>query len=328
MLAQVLGSFQPARSDDLIVGPETLDDAGVFRLREDLAIVQTADFFPPVTDDPRMFGRIAAANALSDVYAMGATPVTVLNIVGFPSDDLDLEVLVETLAGGDEKVREAGAVLCGGHSVKDTEFKYGMAVTGTVHPDRVITNRGGQAGDVVILTKPIGMGVVTTAYRARKIGEAEALPAFEQMATLNRAASEVMVRVGANACTDVTGYGLMGHGHELAGASGVTGLTLRLSLAKVPFFELSEGLARRKMFTRGCKQSHAHLEGKVQVAGGMDPARADLCFDAETSGGLLMSVAEDRADAMLEGLRDAGVERAAAVGTLVASTGKTVVLGP
>ncbi len=323
MLAQVLGSFTFSRSDDLIVGPETLDDAGVFRLRDDLAIVQTADFFPPICDDPRMFGRIAAANALSDVYAMGGTPVTALNLVGFPADDLDIEVLSETLQGGDEKVREAGAVMAGGHSVKDEEFKYGLAVTGTVHPDKVIANYGGRPGDVVILTKPIGMGVVTTAYRGRKISEREALPAFEQMATLNKVAAEVMVRVGAHGCTDVTGFGLMGHGYELANASGVT---LRLSLARVPVFELSEALARRNMFTRGCRQSHAFLADKTEVNSGLDAVQVDLCFDAETSGGLLMAVAEDRADEMVRELKAAGVAAAAVVGALVENTGKGVVL--
>ena len=254
MLAQVLGGLQFARNENLIVGPESFDDAGVYALTDGQAIVQTVDFFPPVTDDPLLFGRIAAANALSDVYAMGGRPITALNLVAFPHGKLELEILTQTLRGGNEKVSEAGAVIMGGHSVSDEEFKYGLAVTGLVDPDRAVTNCGGQAGDTVILTKPIGTGVVTTAYRKRKINDEEARPVFEQMAALNKAASEVMVRIGAHACTDVTGFGLMGHGYELAHASG---LTLRLSLDKVPVLAPSKDFARRKLLTRGCRQSRS-----------------------------------------------------------------------
>ena len=323
MLAQVLGGLQFARNENLIVGPESFDDAGVYALTDGQAIVQTVDFFPPVTDDPLLFGRIAAANALSDVYAMGGRPITALNLVAFPHGKLELEILIQTLRGGNEKVSEAGAVIMGGHSVSDEEFKYGLAVTGLVEPDRVVTNRGGQAGDAVILTKPIGTGVVTTAYRKRKITDEEARPVFEQMAALNKAASEVMVRIGAHACTDVTGFGLMGHGYELAHASA---LTLRLSLDKVPVLAPSQDFARRKLLTRGCRQSRDYLQGKVEVAAGLDPALTDLCFDAETSGGLLIAVAPDKADEMLRELHAAGVAAAAFVGTLVEATEKTVVL--
>jgi selenide,water dikinase len=325
VLTQVLGGFQFAKTDDHIVGPETLDDAGVYRLADDLAIVQTVDFIPPVTDDPRMFGRIAAANAFSDIYAMGGKPVTALNLVGFPSDSLDLDILGETLKGGNEIVAEAGASVLGGHSVKDEEFKYGLAVTGVIHPDQAVANRGGHVGDVMILTKPIGMGVVTTAYRQRKIDDAEALGAFEQMATLNKTACEVMMRVGASACTDVTGFGLLGHGHELASASGVT---MRLRARDVPLFGLSLELARRKMLTRGCKQSRGYLGEQAEVLADVEKPLADLCFDAETSGGLLMAVPAEKADEMLRELHAAGVGAAAKVGELVAKTSRTVVLAP
>ena len=320
-----MGDYQFARNDRLLVGPETLDDAGVYQLTDDIALVQTVDFFPPVTDDARLFGRIAAANALSDIYAMGATPVTALNMVGFPSDDLDLSLLRETLQGGDEVVCEAGAVIAGGHSVKDTEFKYGLAVTGTVHPDRVIRNQGGRPGDLVLLTKPIGTGVVTTAYRRGKISDADARPVFEQMATLNRDAASILSDFGAHAATDVTGFGLLGHGYELTTSGDVT---LRLFASTIPILPVSYGLARSGLFTGNCQQTQEDLNDGIDVSAKVNRQVAQLCFDAETSGGLLACIPPDRADEALRSLHDAGVAEATIVGQMEARGDVAVQLDP
>ena len=197
---------------DVIVGTETSDDAGVFRLRPDLAVVNTVDFFTPIVDEPFVFGQIAAANALSDVYAMGADPVTALNIVGFPKGTLDIEVLGDIIDGGLDRAREAGAVVIGGHTVIDQELKYGMAVTGVVHPDRVIRNVGVKSGDVLVLTKPLGTGIVTTALKQRKAPRSSVRAAVASMVALNRTASTIMRRFEVHACSDVTGFGLLGHG--------------------------------------------------------------------------------------------------------------------
>ena len=209
----VLHALPKWEHPDLIVGTDTSDDAGVFRLRPDLAIVNTVDFFTPIVDDPYVFGQIAAANALSDIYAMGADPVTALNIVAFPKDTLDLEVLGEILKGGAERARAAGAVVVGGHSIIDQELKYGMAVTGAIHPERVIRNVGVREGDALVLTKPLGTGIITTALKRRKASAASVRAAVKSMVALNKTASAIMRRFPVHACSDVTGYGLLGHAY-------------------------------------------------------------------------------------------------------------------
>ena len=292
------------------MGLERADDAGVYRLTDDLAIVQTVDFFTPIVDDPYTFGQIAAANALSDVYAMGGRPLTAMNIVCFPSRDMDIEVLREILRGGIDKLREAGAVLVGGHSVDDTELKYGLAVTGTVHPGKVLTKAGARPGDALILTKPIGTGIINTAVKGGLADEEAAGAAARSMAALNKAAAGVMLEVGANACTDITGFGLLGHACEMVQGSPVG---LRVRSAAVPLLPRTLEMVRMGMVPGGTRRNREFRAGMVDAAG-VDEMVLDILFDPQTSGGLLMAVDAGRAGAMLARLREAGVTDAAIVG--------------
>jgi selenide,water dikinase len=296
---------------DLIEGHARFSDAGVFRLRPDLALVQTVDFFPPLVDDPRDFGRIAAANSLSDVYAMGGTPVTALNIVGFPSGKLDTSILGEILAGGAEKVLEAGAVIVGGHSVRDTEIKYGLAVTGTVHPDRVVSNAGARPGDLLVLTKPLGMGSVSTAIKKGKASPELIAAALEVMKRLNREPSRLMVELGARGATDITGFGLLGHAYEMAESSRVT---LVIDPSRVPCLPGALELAARGMASGGAASNRRFLEPHITWRGEVDPPLKEILLDSETSGGLLIALHPGKADELVRRLRDLGHERAGIVG--------------
>ena len=297
---------------DLIVGAEHFSDAGVFRLRDDLALVQTTDFFPPLVDDPRAFGRIAAANSLSDCYAMGGRPITALNIAAFPDKELPAEVLVEILAGGAEKVLEAGAVVVGGHTIRDVEVKYGLAVTGIVDPRRLVTNAGARAGDVLVLTKPIGSGTLTTAAKKGLISEAELAECIAVMSALNKAACDAMLSHGAHAATDITGFGLLGHGHELAAASGAA---IRIRTASVPLMTHALRLAREGCVTRAHKGTREYLGARLHVAA-VEDALVNLLADAQTSGGLLISLDSDAAERLLADLLRRGVS-AAAIGEVI-----------
>jgi selenide,water dikinase len=291
----VLANLPLIEHPDLLVGRGTADDAGVIRVREDLALIQTVDFFTPIVDDPRTFGRIAATNSLSDVYAMGGQPLAAMNIVCFPRKSLSLEVLQDVLLGGLDAAQEAGALLVGGHSVDDAEFKYGLSVTGTVHPDRVVTNAGAEPGDRLILTKPIGTGVVATAVkRGKALPEVEA-EAIRWMCALNRDAAEAMQEVGAHACTDITGFGLLGHALEMASASRVT---IELDAGSVPLLAGARELGAKGMFPGGSRANRRHCERAVTLEDGIEPLLVDLLADAQTSGGLLIAVAEDRAEAL------------------------------
>lgn len=315
----------PATSHpDLLIGPEHFSDAGVYRLRADLAIVQTTDFFPPLVDDPYTFGQIAAANSLSDCYAMGAAPITCLNLVGFPDQDLPLEILDAILAGGASKVAEAGAVILGGHSVRDAEIKYGLAVTGTVHPDKVLTNRGAQPGDVLILTKPIGSGILASAAKNEKISQDEFAEAIAVMAELNAAAARVAVRVGAHAVTDITGFGLIGHASELAEASGVT---VELSASRVPLMKRARELAEAGVVTRAWKQTLESL-GAGYANDGADGVLEKVLADAQTSGGLLLAVPAQEADRVLAELRNEGVASPTAIGEVRPKAATSLTLRP
>jgi selenide,water dikinase len=297
----VLRDVTDRQDERLIVGPETLDDAGVVVLGPPeglpagvrLALVQTVDFFPPVVDDPRAYGAIAAANALSDVYAMGGRPWTALTLAGFPRG-FPAEWTAEILRGGYEKVRESGALLCGGHTV-ESEVQFGYSVTGLVDPERVTSNAGARAGDVAYLTKPLGMGCMTTAAKAGKIDAAAMVPAIAQMATLNAAACEAMQAARAHACTDITGFGLIGHALNLARASD---LTFEIDAPRVPLFEGVLELARRKLFSGGARRGRETLGPEVELDAGVEEALGGLLFDAETSGGLLIVVPPERADAL------------------------------
>jgi selenide,water dikinase len=289
---------------DLLVGRETSDDAGVVRVREDLALIQTVDFFTPIVNEPRDFGRIAAANALSDVYAMGGKPLTAMNVVCFPQDRLPLEVLKEILLGGIEVVHEAGALLVGGHSVDDPELKYGLSVTGTVHPDRVITNRGARPGDLLILTKPLGTGILATAIKGRMLHREAREEAVQWMTALNREAAEAMQEVGVHACTDITGFGLLGHALEMAQASGVA---LEIHASRVPILESALEMARLGMIPAGTFANRRFCERSIQVSPEVDDLLLDCLADAQTSGGLLISVPEGHAKALHKALEARGV---------------------
>jgi selenide,water dikinase len=307
----VLSTLPRAQHPDLLVGFETSDDAGVFRLREDLAIINTVDFFTPVVDDPYTYGQISAANSLSDVYAMGGEPKTAMNIVCFPQSGLDKEILRDILQGGADKAAEAGVVVVGGHSVADDEIKYGMAVTGIIDPRHIRRNVGAQAGDVLILTKPLGTGILTTALKRDHLTEAEYGAAVTSMSMLNAKAAEVMQRHTVHACTDITGFSLMGHSCEMASGSGVT---LRLQASTLPILPGALRLALAGYITGGCKRNRNYLADKVLVRPEVPQDFNEVAFDPQTSGGLLIAVPEHEAQALVRELLDAGVLAAAIIG--------------
>lgn len=314
----------PLHHPALLAGTEGFEDAGVYRLDADRALVVTTDFFPPIVDDARWFGRIAAANALSDVFAMGGEVLTALNIVGWPAE-LDLELLGEVLAGGLEKIREAGGALAGGHSVRDNEVKYGLAVTGIVHPDRFWRNAGAREGDVAILTKPLGMGTVSTAIKKGLVdadGEL-VLRAMQQMATLNRAAARAVLDLEVHGATDVTGFGLAGHGREMADGAR---LTLELRSGALPVFAGALELARTGAVSGGGKKARVAGSARVAIDAGVDDALASMIFDAETSGGLLLALPERIATLATRRLNDAGTLAAAVVGAFRARGDHAVVV--
>jgi selenide,water dikinase len=310
----VLGSLDLPRDSRVLVGFETWDDAGVFQLAPDLALVQTVDFFTPMVDDGYAFGAIAAANALSDVYAMGGEPLTALNILAFPSRTMPPAVLAAILQGGADKLREAGVALLGGHSVEDAVPKFGMAVTGRVHPRRILTNAGGRAGDRLILTRRLGTGIVATALKHGVWSADRAAPAVASMQQLNKAAGAVLIKRGAHACTDVTGFGLLGHLWELCRASG---LGAELSASAVPMFDGVLELVEADEVPGGTERNLAHMQPHLAVAPGVTPAQQLVLADAQTSGGLLMAVAPDDGEGVHRALRAAGVE-AWEIGRLVA----------
>lgn len=307
-LMQVIRSLPPTvPNPDLLVGLDTSDDAGVYRISDELALVQTVDFFTPIVDDPYSFGQIAAANALSDIYAMGGKPLTVLNIVAFPISVLDKSILADILRGAADKVQEAGATLVGGHSIDDKEPKFGLAVTGLIHPDKVRTNAAARAGDMLILTKPIGVGILTTSIKKDQLSLEETKRLTSVMSTLNKTAAEIMASYEVHACTDVTGFGLLGHASEMAKGSGL-GLIIRQG--SVPMLPRVRELAEQGFVPGGTKNNYAHLEGSVLYPEAMDQLDRYLLCDAVTSGGLLISVAAEQSDALLKELTDAGVEAA------------------
>ena len=288
---------------NLLVGTSTADDAAVYRLRDDLAVVQTVDVFTPVVDDPYHYGAISAANALSDVYAMGAVPLLALAIVGFPRSKLPLDVLEGILRGGIEKTREAGVTIAGGHSIDDPEPKYGLAVTGVVHPDRVVRNVGAQPGDQLVLTKPLGIGILTTGIKQGKTSPEAAEEAVRVMERLNRDASEAMVEVGVHAATDVTGFGLLGHLYEMTSASAVLAA---LWFDRIPVIEEARALANQGAIAGGTARNYEYLTSRVDF-GSLSVGDQLILADAQTSGGLLIAVAPERLDELRSALRRRGV---------------------
>lgn len=311
-LAALLAPVRVPHDPRVLVGTSTSDDAGVVRLSADLALVQTVDFFPPMVDDPRWFGRVAAANSISDVYAMGGTPVSAVSILAIP-DDLPEGVVPEILNGAVEVCEEAGCAFVGGHTVADKEVKFGLCVTGTIHPDRIATNAGARPGDRLVLTKPLGNGFLNTALKRGTLPEVLAERTMRLMATLNRAGAEAMNEVGVHAATDVTGFGLLGHGIGMADASHVT---LRVTAAAVPWIE---GLAEHLTASNTCgglKRNLAYAHGRVRFAGGTIPQHQVLA-DPQTSGGLLICVAADRLAALLAALERRGVATRAVIGEVL-----------
>lgn len=296
------------------MGISTADDAGVYRLTEDLAIVQTVDLFPPVVDDPYDYGQIAVANSLSDIYAMGATPITALNIVGWSPKVLPAEVLVEILRGGADKAKEAEVVIIGGHTLRDSEPKYGIAVTGVIQPHQVVTNANAQPGDFLVLTKPIGTGIITTALKADKVDPPVIQEAVRWMATLNRSASIAMQRVGVNSATDITGFGLLGHLYEMAKASQ---LEAEIELGQVPIIEGTWALVKQGIAPGGTYNNLDYLTDKVEWPENITEEEKLVLCDAQTSGGLLISVPPDRLDLLITELKVEAVEVTAVIGRFI-----------
>jgi selenide, water dikinase len=311
VLGNVLKDLPVAKDENLLVGHNTADDAGVYKLTDELALIQTVDFFTPIVDDPYTYGQIAAANALSDVYAMGGKPLTALNVVAFSSSIFPDSVLVDILKGGADKVLEAGAVTVGGHTITDDELKYGLAVSGIVHPDKIVKNSTAKPGDKLILTKPIGTGIVTTALKAGKnLGELYDRVCIAMM-TLNKNACEAMQSAGVNACTDITGFGLMGHAMEMAKGSDAG---IRIYGKTVPVFEEALNLVKEGFVPGGTRSNQAFLENDVLIDGSFSDEWITLLYDAQTSGGLLISVASEKLDMLMYELNKGKVETIAVIG--------------
>jgi selenide,water dikinase len=322
-LGTLLEQLPQPDDPNLLVGTNTADDAGVYKLTDEIALIQTVDFFTPIVDDPYTFGQIAAANSLSDVYAMGGKPVTAMNIVGFHQKFLGLDVLAEILKGGYDKAAEAGIPIVGGHTIMDEELKYGLSVTGIVHPEKVVTNAGAKPGDSLVLTKPLGTGIISTALKSgENLGKLADL-ACQTMMTLNLAASEAMQVVGVNACTDVTGFGLLGHAYEMAAASKVG---FRIQASEVPIFKDVIPLIKKGYVPGGTNNNRYYLQDKVKLPDSMDWESSTLLFDAQTSGGLLISVPEEKLERLKEELKHRGVETIAVIGEVTKENpGKVIV---
>jgi selenide, water dikinase len=320
-LAEALAGLPKAAHPNLLVAIETHDDAGVYKISDTVALIQTVDFFPPVCADPYEFGQIAAANALSDVYAMGGEPLTAMNIALFPSDRIPLDVLAAILRGGFDKVNEAGAVIVGGHTIDDYPPKYGLSVTGVVHPDRVITNAAAKGGDLLILTKPIGTGMVIAGKRTGYAREDDYRAALDNMKQLNRNGALLMQEFGVRSATDITGFGLLGHAVKMAQASGVT---FRLKSDSIPLLPGARELAELGCLPGACFRNREFTDGNCSFAQGVDYDLKMLLADAQTSGGLFMAAPQATADALLTRLRAAGYPAAAIVGEVVAKREKPI----
>jgi len=319
-LAQVLRGLPISADPNLLVGSEHFDDAGVYRLSSETALVTTLDFFPPLVNDPYQFGRIAAANSLSDIYAMGARPLCALNIVGFPDKEIPIEVLGEILRGGAERVTAAGAVIAGGHSVRDAEIKYGLSVTGVVHPDRILANKGARVGDMLVLTKPLGSGTLTTAAKQEKISEEDLGEAIDIMTDLNAGACSAALEAGVHAATDITGFGLIGHAYEMAEASGVS---FEIIAKDVPLMERTLELARAGVVTRAAGSNLAHIGSQLRCERG-DEGLIKVLADAQTSGGLLLSISEDRLSRLQAALARFGTRANHVIGYVHSRTGYSI----
>jgi selenide, water dikinase len=293
---------------------ERLDDAGVYQISKTVALIQTIDFITPIVNDPYSFGLIAAANSISDVYTMGGTPITAMNVVCFPSDKLDIGILREILRGGLDQMNAAGVAMMGGHSVKDNEMKYGLSVTGVVHPDKLITNSGTQIGDSLVLTKALGAGVMSTALKNRLVDDAAFEPVRQSMASLNKTAAELMIDMEAHACTDITGFGLIGHASHLI-QEGETGI--ELDFAGLPFFPEVMGFLKKDVAPGGLGRNRAFYAPQVEFKGRVPQYKRNILFDPQTSGGLLISLPPQKAEKMVKKLHQQGIASAAIVGRVI-----------
>ena len=299
-LDQLLKGLPIPKDPRVLVGLDTSDDAGVYQLNDEVALVQTVDFFTPIVDDPFTFGQIAVANALSDVYAMGGTPLTGMNLVAFPVKTLSPSILKDILLGGLSKMKEAGVALVGGHSIEDPEIKYGLAVTGVVHPNKILTNAKAKAGDKLVLTKPLGTGIISTALKAGMASEEAIRKSVESMGTLNRTASEWMKKFGAHACTDITGFGFIGHALEMATASQV-GMVVQSKA--VPVLPEAMEYAKLGLIPGGAYSNRDFFSCRVEVHSGVPALLVDLFYDPQTSGGLLISLPSGEAEELVAQLR-------------------------
>jgi selenide, water dikinase len=290
---------------------ERVEDAGVYKITEDIAIVQTVDFFTPVVDDPFTFGQIAAANALSDVYSMGGTPVTAMNIVCFPVQTMDISVMRDILLGGIDKMKEAQVVLVGGHSVDDRELKYGLSVTGTIDPHKILRKEDSRPGDKLILTKPLGTGIISTALKGQMASRKAVESIIKSMSALNKQASEIMRAVGVNACTDITGFGLIGHAAEMIEG---TAVGMVFHAGAVPVFDEARELAEQGMLPGGLSRNREYRRSIVEISPGVNEFQSDIIYDPQTSGGLLIAVPQEKASLLLVKLHESGVKEAAIIG--------------
>lgn len=310
----MLKRLKPLHDPNVIVGMERLDDAGVYKLTKDIAIIQTIDFITPIVNDPYSFGQIAAANSISDVYCMGGKPVTAMNVVCFCSQTLELSVLNSILRGGSDKMREAGVVLLGGHSINDPEVKYGLSVTGVVHPGKLITNAGAKVGDKLVLTKPLGTGIISTAVKARLASEETIDAITKSMSALNKEASALMVELGAHACTDITGFGLIGHAsHFIQEAK----YGIKLDIAAIPVFDEALDLVKKELYPGGLVNNRSFYSPLVEFGRRVAEYRRNMLFDPQTSGGLLIALAPPSAEILVERLRRGGAPGAAIIGEIV-----------
>jgi len=307
----------------VIVGLERADDAGVYKVTDEIAIIQTVDFFTPIVDDPYWFGQIAAANALSDVYAMGGVPKTAMNLVAFPAKDMDISVLRRIIEGGLDKMREAGVVLMGGHTVEDPELKYGLSVTGFIHPDRVLVKKNLRVGDRLVLTKPLGTGIISTAIKGALASKAITDQVTESMATLNRNAAEVMQDYPVHACTDITGFGFLGHLAEMVTGSGCG---VRVKADHVPVYPEALEYAAMGLVPAGAYRNRDFRLFMVDFASSVDRVLQDVLFDPQTSGGLLICVAPEKAADLLKALKEKGVQDASLVGEVIAEPKERIIV--
>jgi selenide,water dikinase len=314
-LDRVLKELSIRKDPNVLVGPETSDDAGVYRLNDEVALVQTVDFFTPIVDDPFTFGQVAAANALSDVYAMGGRPLTAMNLVSFPVRTLSSSILKEILRGGLSKIDEAGVALVGGHTIEDQEIKYGLSVTGIIHPDRILSNAKAVAGDKLVLTKPLGTGIISTALKGGMASEKSVREMVASMIALNQTASEQMKAFGAHACTDITGFGLIGHALEMAIASRVG---MIIDSKKIPLLSDVMKYAGLGLIPGGAHSNSQFFSCRVEVDSVVSNSMMDILYDPQTSGGLLISLPGDRAEGLVKALGREGEAPVSVIGEVIA----------